>query len=336
MFKSLHELGHHGYEASLRRIAQRFWWPRVRADESAFVKACEVYDRDRSSNPAVRSHLGHLPADQPFPVLYIDIVGGQNLLSLGASPKLILTMIDGLTGWVEAIPIPDQSAATVARVVHADWIARYGVPEQLHSDRGVQFEAAVFADLCATFGIEKTRTTAYRPQANGKCERFNRTLVAMLLRAVQKRPYDWKPLLVPMLQAYRSTILESTGFTPYRLAFKREMRLPIDFGAPLPEPPRDIRTLVSENAEDLKCRYRIAKKLTGFSHRRAENRYNERTVEKQVPAWSSGASCATYASIWRAVEAQPEIFRPMRSPGDSRTGADAARTRLPQIVHCKL
>ena len=280
MFRSLHEPGHHGYETSFRRIEQRVWWLRVRADVSAFVKACEVCDRERSSNPAARLHLGHLPADQPFAVLYIDIAGGQNSLSLGASPKSILTMIDGLTGWAEAIPIPDQSAATVARVVHAEWIARYGVWEQLHSDRAVQFEAAVFADLCATFGIEKTRTTVYRPQANGKCKRLNRTLMAMLRRAVQKRPYDWEPLLAPVLQAYRSTISESTGFTPYRLAYGREMRLPIDFGTPLPGPPRDIRTLARETAEDLEWCYRIAKKITGFSHRRAENRYNERTVEE--------------------------------------------------------
>ena len=143
--------------------------------------------------------------------------------------------------------------------MHADWIARYGVPEQLHLDRQVKFEAALFADLCATFGIEKTRTTAYRPQANGKCERFNRTLVTMLRRAVQKLPYDWEPLLAPVLQAYRSTILESTSFTPYRLAFGREMLLPIDFGEPLPEPPRYIRTLAIEIAEDLEWCYRIAK-----------------------------------------------------------------------------
>ena len=126
------------------------------------------------------------------------------------------------------------------------------MPEQLHSDRGVQFESAVFAELCSAFGIDKTRTTLYRPQANGKCEQFNRTLVSMLRRAVQKRPYDWEPLLAPVLQAYRSTVSEATGFTPFRLAFGREMRLPIDLGSPLPEPPSDIRTLAAETAEDLK------------------------------------------------------------------------------------
>ena len=116
MFRSLHEPGHHGYESSLRKIAQRFWWPRVRADMSAFVKDCKVCDRDRSSNLAARSHLEHLPADQPFAVLYIDIVGNQISLSLGALPKSILTIIDKLTGWAKAIPIRDQSVSKVARL----------------------------------------------------------------------------------------------------------------------------------------------------------------------------------------------------------------------------
>ena len=213
--------------------------------------------------------------------MYIDIVGGQNSLSLGASPKSILTMIDGLTGWAEAVPIADQTAVTVARAVYSEWIARYGVPEQLHSDRGVQFESAVFAELCDTFGVDKTRTTPYRPQANGKCERFNRTLVSMLRRAVLKRPYDWEPLLPTVLQAYRSSITESTGFTPFRLAFGREMRLPIDLGSPTPDPPRDIRTFATELAEDLEWSYRVAREVIGLGHRRAESRYNERVVAKQ-------------------------------------------------------
>ena len=281
VFRALHEPAHHGYEATLRRIAQRFWWPRVRAEVSAFIRACEVCDRERIPNPAPRAPLGHLPADQPFAALYIDIVGGQNSLSLGASPKSILTMIDGLTGWAEAVPIADQTAVTVARAVYAEWIARYGVPEQLHSDRGVQFESAVFAELCDTFGVDKTRTTPYRPQANGKCERFNRTLVAMLRRAVLKRPYDWEPLLPTVLQAYRSSITESTGFTPFRLAFGREMRLPIDLGSPTPDPPREIRTFAAELAEDLEWSYRVAREVIGLGHRRAESRYNERVVSKQ-------------------------------------------------------
>ena len=124
VFRSLHEPAHHGYDATLRRISQSFWWPRVPNDVSAFVRACEVCDRDRVANPSPRAPLGHLEADQPFAALYINIVGGQGSLSLGTSPKSILTMIDGLTGRAEAVPIDDQSASTVAHAVYTEWISR--------------------------------------------------------------------------------------------------------------------------------------------------------------------------------------------------------------------
>ena len=32
VFRALHKTAHHGYEETLRRIAQQFWWPHVRAD----------------------------------------------------------------------------------------------------------------------------------------------------------------------------------------------------------------------------------------------------------------------------------------------------------------
>ena len=67
-----------------------------------------------------RTPLGHLQADYPFGTLDIDIVGGQGSISLGPSRNSILTMIDGLTGLTEAIPIADQSAPTCARAVYAD------------------------------------------------------------------------------------------------------------------------------------------------------------------------------------------------------------------------
>ena len=73
----------------------------------------------------------------------------------------------------------------------------------------------------------------------------------MLRSALRKRPYDWEPLLPAVLQAYRSTPSELTGFTPSRLVFKREMRLLVDIGTPLPEPPRDIRTYTNIRSEVL-------------------------------------------------------------------------------------
>ena len=102
----------------------------------------------------------------------------------------------------------------------------------------------------------------------------------MLRCAVLKRPDDWEPLLPTVLQAYRYSITESTGFTPFRLAFGREMRFLIDFGSPMPDPPRKIRTLAAELAKDLEWSYRVSLEVIGLGHRRAETRNNKRVVAK--------------------------------------------------------
>ena len=93
----------------------------------------------------------------------------------------------------------------------------------------------------------------------------------MLRRAVQRRPYDWESLLAQVLQSYRSTVSEATDFTPFRLAFGREIRLPIDLGSPLPEPPRDVRTFATELAVNLEWSYRVAREIIGHGHKRAES-----------------------------------------------------------------
>ena len=75
-------------------------------------------------------------------------------------------------------------------------------------------------------------------------------------------------------------MFEATVFTPYRLAFCREMRLPVDLGTPLLEPPRDVRTFGAELAEDLEWSYKVARETIGHGHKRVANRYNERVVER--------------------------------------------------------
>ena len=74
---------------------------------------------------------------------------------------------------------------------------------------------------------------------------------------------------------------EATGFTPHRLVFGREIRLPVDLGSPLPDPRRDTRTLAAEITDDLEWAYRVAREAIGHGHKRAKSRYNERVVAKQ-------------------------------------------------------
>ena len=70
------------------------------------------------------------------------------------------------------------------------------------------------------------------PESDGMVERFNRTLPMMLAMFAGKNRDDWDDLLPAVMMAYRSSVHESTGFSPYRLMFGEECTLPMDIGLP--------------------------------------------------------------------------------------------------------
>ena len=112
-------------------------------------------------------------------------------------------MVDAFTGWAEAVPLTNQTAELVTRAFFEHWVCRYGAPDRVHTDQGTQFEGTIFKNLCALLKIAKSRTTPYRPQGNGKVERFNRTLVGWLRKGVADRPEEWERILPQIMMAYR-------------------------------------------------------------------------------------------------------------------------------------
>lgn len=57
-------------------------------------------------------------------------------------------MVDQFTKWVEAAPIPDQSAETVARTAIDYLFSRFRCPREIVTDQGVNFNSQLFTQLC--------------------------------------------------------------------------------------------------------------------------------------------------------------------------------------------
>ena len=110
-------------------------------------------------------------------------------------------------------------------------ICRLGKSAVIHSDQGREFENHLIQEL---LGAHKTRTTPYHPASDGLVERFNRTLLIMMaIFAGGGHRDDWDDLFPAVMMAYRSSVHESTGFSPYyRLMFGEECTLPMDVGLP--------------------------------------------------------------------------------------------------------
>ena len=133
--------------------------------------------------------------------------------------QYVLVMVDCFSRWMEACPLPDKTALAVADVFVQHIVCRFGMPMVIHSDQGREFENKVMQELCLLCGSHKTRTTPYHPQRDGLVECFNRTLLMMLAMFAGENRDDWDDLLPAVMMAYRSSVHESTGFSPYRLKF---------------------------------------------------------------------------------------------------------------------
>ena len=153
----------------------------------------------------------------PLERVALDILGP--LPDSDRGNKYILIIGDYFSKWTEAYAIPNQEATTVARVLVEEFVARFGIPRQIHSDRGRNFESKVFQEMCKSLGMDKTRTTPLHPQSDGMIEHFNRTIERMLSKFVAENQRDWDSHLPILMMAYRSAVHETTSFTPCELMF---------------------------------------------------------------------------------------------------------------------
>ena len=87
----------------------------------------------------------------PMERIAIDVLGPLPLTELGN--KYVVVIADYFTKWVEALPIPDQEARTIADVLVKEVICRFGVPQLIHSDQGRNFESVLFAEYVTEYVV---------------------------------------------------------------------------------------------------------------------------------------------------------------------------------------
>lgn len=102
------------------------------------------------------------------------------------------------------------------------------MPEELLSDRGLNFLSDLILEMCSVLGIDKLNTSGYHQQTDGLVEKFNSTLLAMMSKCSNGTALEWDQQLPTLLFAYRSMVQESMRESPFFLLYGRDPRLPTE------------------------------------------------------------------------------------------------------------
>ena len=170
----------------------------------------------------------------PLDIVAVDILSGLPVTP--DSSKYILVLTDYFTRWACAFALPDAEASTCMRTMYDGFFSDFGLPKQLHSDLGKNFESKLFYELCLIAGV-KSHTTAFHPQSDGQTERMNRTLLQMLKTTADENPGTWPQRLATVMAAYRMTVHKTTSITPNMAMLEREVMMPAALIARPPEEP---------------------------------------------------------------------------------------------------
>lgn len=218
IFQQVHNVGHYGLKASLRLIRSKYYWPNMTKDIRNWQRACRDCQLVKTQRHTV-PEIGTFPKCEKFEHVHVDLVGP---LKPSAGYTYLCTFIDRTSRWIEAIPMKTIIAEKVAQIFYTHWVARYGTPLQITSDRGPQFRSDLFLELSKLLGAQHVQTTAYHPQANGLVERFHRRLKELLTCYGA----NWNCYLPSILLGLRAAPRDETGVSCAEMAFGQTLRLP--------------------------------------------------------------------------------------------------------------
>lgn len=224
VFDAIHGLSHPGVKASQRLVSAKFVWHGLKKDVRDWTNTCVECQRAKVHRHT-KAPLEAFPVpERRFDHVNVDLVGP---LPSSQGFTYLLTMVDRTTRWPEAVPLTSVASVEVTRAFIGTWIARFGTPSDISSDRGAQFTSELWDAVAQNLGVRLHRTTAYHPQANGLCERFHRSMKAALRASLKDS--NWVDKLPWVMLGIRTAPKEELQSSSAELVYGQPLRVPGDF-----------------------------------------------------------------------------------------------------------
>ena len=219
-------MGHNGVLRTYALLRRLYYWKGLKPMVKSHVKACKLCQM-HNKQVIKYNKLNFETKPAPMKFISMDIIGEFNPPSEKGN-KYALTVICMHTGFTFCIPIPDKSAATVAKAYINNVYCWFGASHKILTDNGKEFKNALLNEVAKEIGVEhKIYSPPYHPQSNGKIEAFHYFLTACMSKHMRTFG-DWDDVVPLACAAYNFLPNEYSRESPFFLMFGRNPILPIN------------------------------------------------------------------------------------------------------------
>ena len=196
ILRSCHDhptMGHLGRDETLRKVRERFWWPKMKGWVSAYVKGCAICQQSKILTHRPKTPLYRITTTsdaRPFQRVAMDLITG---LPMHQGHDAILTIVDqGCSRAAIFLPCSTTITGPGIAQLYLDHVYRwFGLPDKIISDRDPRFTLHFGIALAKKLGIEQNLSSAFHPQTDGLSERKNQWVEQYLRIVTAQHPQDW-------------------------------------------------------------------------------------------------------------------------------------------------
>jgi transposase InsO family protein len=211
--------GHYGFLKTMEQLKQVAYWDSIADDVMKFIKSCDKCQRSRQENMLPEGLLHPLPVPEArFDSVNIDFA---EMPKSHNGYDCVMVIKDRFSKIVEFIACTKKiTSMDAAELLYRKWFLKgFRFPKEIVSDRDTRFISDFWMSLCKKLGISQVMSTARHQQTDGGAEIMVKMLKTGLKKICNYRQDDWDEHLLTLQFAYNKSINNSTGFTPFYLAF---------------------------------------------------------------------------------------------------------------------
>ncbi|MCO5574973.1 hypothetical protein L7F22_028770 [Adiantum nelumboides] len=209
--------GHRGIDATVKVVETFFYWPTLRGNVEAFVRACIIFQKVKFDRQKAPGLLQPLPIpDKPWEIIAMDFI--FELPRTQTRNDGIWTIIYRFSKQAHLIFVrkkikPDQ----MARLFMSNIFKYHGVSQSIVSDHDPCMTSLFWRGLFENTGTMLKFSSSFHPQTDGQFEEANSTVLGLLKCYLSEHKAKWEQYLPLVEYAYNNTVHPSTGKTPFEI-----------------------------------------------------------------------------------------------------------------------